>query len=105
MCLSFKINRKTLCKESVKKDTKENQVIEQKGNRIYQPEEEKIDEGIGKWKRRSKGADLGYNNANNIYIPDMQKTMHQVHPQVAHKYPGIIWRTSLEVEYFLWYGS
>jgi hypothetical protein len=48
MCLSFKKNRKTLRKESVKQDNKENQVIEQMGNRLYQPEEEKFDEGIGK---------------------------------------------------------
>jgi hypothetical protein len=31
MCLSFEKNRKTLSRELVKKDTKENQVIEQKG--------------------------------------------------------------------------
>jgi hypothetical protein len=42
MCLSFKKNRKKLCKEWVKKDTKENQVIEQKENQLYQPEEEKF---------------------------------------------------------------
>jgi hypothetical protein len=42
MSLSFKKNKKKLWKESVKKDTKDNQVIEQKGNRIYQPEEEKF---------------------------------------------------------------
>ena len=31
------------------------------GNWLHQPEEEKIDEGIGKWERRVRGADLGYN--------------------------------------------
>jgi hypothetical protein len=48
MCLSFKKNRKTMHKESIKQANKENQVIEQMGNRLYQPEEETIDEGIGK---------------------------------------------------------
>jgi hypothetical protein len=46
--LSFKKNKKTLCKESVKQANKENQVIEQMRNRLYQPEEEKFDEGIRK---------------------------------------------------------
>jgi len=48
MQLSFKKNRKTMCKELVKQDNKENQFIEHMGNRLYQPEEEKFDEGIGK---------------------------------------------------------
>jgi hypothetical protein len=37
-----------MCKESVKQENKENQVIEQMGNQIYQLEEEKFDKGI--WK-------------------------------------------------------
>jgi hypothetical protein len=38
MCLSFQERQKTLCKESIKQ---EKQMIEQKGNQLYQPEEEK----------------------------------------------------------------
>jgi hypothetical protein len=49
-------------KESVKQDNKENQVIEQIENWLYQPEEEKFDEGIGNWERRGMAANLGYNN-------------------------------------------
>jgi hypothetical protein len=48
MILSFKKNRKTMCKESLKQANKEKQVVEQMGNRLYQREEEKIDKGIGK---------------------------------------------------------
>ena len=65
MCLSFKKNRKTLRDELVKKDNKENQVIEYMGNWLYQPEEEKFDEGIGKWERRGKGEDIGLNIGSN----------------------------------------
>jgi hypothetical protein len=36
MCLPFKKNIKTLCKELVKQDNKENQVIEQMGNWLDQ---------------------------------------------------------------------
>jgi hypothetical protein len=39
------LSRKTKiirCKESFKQSNKENQVIEQMGNRLYQPEEEKL---------------------------------------------------------------
>jgi hypothetical protein len=35
-------------KESFKQSNKENPVIEQMGNQLYQPKEEKFDEGIGK---------------------------------------------------------
>jgi hypothetical protein len=38
---------KNMHKESVKQENKENQVIGQMGNRIYQPEEEKFDEAWG----------------------------------------------------------
>jgi hypothetical protein len=55
-------NRKTLCKESVKQDTKENQVIEQKGNRLYQPEEEKLIGRYAEKRETRQGADLGLNN-------------------------------------------
>jgi len=58
--LSFKKDKKTLCKESVKQNNKEKQVIEQKGNWLYQPEEENFDEGIGKRERRGRGAEIGY---------------------------------------------
>ena len=39
---------KTLRKESIKQANKENQVIEQMGNQLYQPEQENFDKGIGK---------------------------------------------------------
>ena len=65
MCLSFKKDRKNVCKESVKQDNKKNQVTEQMGNRLDQLEEENFDEGIGKWERRGRGADLGYNIGSN----------------------------------------
>jgi hypothetical protein len=65
MQLSFKKNIKNLRKEALKQDNKENQVIEQMGNRLYQPEEEKFDEGIGKREWRGKGEDLGLNIGSN----------------------------------------
>jgi hypothetical protein len=39
---SSRKTEKKLCKESIKKDTKDDQVIEQKGNRPYQQEEGKF---------------------------------------------------------------
>jgi hypothetical protein len=53
MSLSFKKDRKILCKEFIKQDNKEKQIIEEKGNRLYQLEEEKL---IGRYaKKRETG--------------------------------------------------
>jgi hypothetical protein len=60
MCSSFKENRKTLSRESVKQDTKENQIIDRKGKLTLSTRRGKNPRnGVWKRGRQSRGADLG----------------------------------------------